>query len=1070
MNIRVGDVIKLENNQSVAADVLLLSSSEPYGLSYIETAELDGETNLKVRQALSVTSELGADISRLAEFDGKVICEAPNNKLDHFVGTLCWKENKYSLDNQNLLLRGCVLRNTEWCYGLVIFAGPVWRQTKLMQNCGPTKFKQTSIKRLLNTLILRIFVVLACMGLILAMGSGVWEENVGQHFSAYLQRDEGQNVASGFHAFWSYIIILSTVVPISLCASMELLCLGHSCFINWDRDMYYSPRDTPAQARTTNLNEELGQVQYVFSDKTGTLTRNVMTFSKCSIDGIIYGVVKDKFGHKVEITEGTPCVDFSFNPLWDGKFRFYDGSLLAAVRDNDPAVQQFLRLLALCHTVMPEEKTHGEVVYQAQSPDEGALVTAAQSFGFVFRARTPETITLYELGQPITYQLLAILDFNNERKRMSVIVRTPEGSLRLYCKGADTVMFDRLGKSNGQLMRTTSEHLNDFASEGLRTLALAFKDLEDDVFEEWMKRLVFAKAVPEGRQERLKELYEEIEQDMTLIGATAVEDKLQDYVPETISCLSQANIKIWVLTGDKLETAMNIGYSCGMLGGDMKEVFVVNGDTALGVQQQLRSAKEQILGLCGETTHDGLADAQNRQTDGETQCLRRAALQKELWVGFKVCRNSCVAPQVLVLEGGLGRMLLDVAGLCQSVMCCRVTPLQKAQVVQLVKRGLGAVTLAIGDGANDVSMIKIHLVVRFHTDLCLQEELQSRQWCGTYRVGISGQEGMQAVLASDFSLAQFHYLWRLLLVHGRWSYIRTCNFLYYCFYKNFAFTFVHLWFAFFCGFSAQTVYDEWFIMLYNAVYTCMPVLAMGLFNQDVSKQQVLNQPKLYLQGQENLLFNKRIFTLCWMHGIYSSLALFFIPYAAFQRAVRDDGKDISDLQTFAVTVATSLVVVVSIQIGLDTNYWTVVNHICTWGSLFVYFSIVFVMDSDGIFRISPSQFPYIGTAGSCLSQRSVWLVIFLTAVVCVVPVVTIRFLRTEFCPTLTNKVRRQQKASRGQYLGMQRHMHLTSLRRSAYAFSHQEGYGELITSGRNTKTSSHSTTIPPATTSSKDAG
>ncbi|KAL2771656.1 phospholipid-transporting ATPase ID isoform b, partial [Daubentonia madagascariensis] len=214
MNVCVGDIIKLENNQFVAADLLLLSSSEPHGLCYIETAELDGETNMKVRQAIPVTSELG-DISKLAKFDGEVICEPPNNKLDKFSGTLYWKENKLPLSNQNMLLRGCVLRNTEWCFGLVIFAGP---DTKLMQNSGRTKFKRTSIDRLMNTLVLWIFGFLVCMGVILAIGNAIWEHEVGMRFQVYLPWDEAVDSAffSGFLSFWSYIIILNTVVPISL--------------------------------------------------------------------------------------------------------------------------------------------------------------------------------------------------------------------------------------------------------------------------------------------------------------------------------------------------------------------------------------------------------------------------------------------------------------------------------------------------------------------------------------------------------------------------------------------------------------------------------------------------------------------------------------------------------------------------------------------------------------------------------------------------------------------------------------------------------------------------------------
>uniref|UniRef100_A0A8C2KWP6 Phospholipid-transporting ATPase n=1 Tax=Cyprinus carpio TaxID=7962 RepID=A0A8C2KWP6_CYPCA len=893
------------------ADLLLLSSSEPYGLCYIETP--------------------------------------PNNKLDKFTGTLCWKDNKYSLDNEKMLLRGCVLRNTEWCFGLVIFAG---LQTKLMQNCGRTKFKRTSIDKLMNTLVLWIFGFLICMGIILAIGNTIWEQKVGSDFWEYLQWKELtiNAVFSGFLTFWSYIIILNTVVPISLYVSVEVLRLGHSYFINWDRRMYYSRKDTPAEARTTTLNEELGQVEFIFSDKTGTLTQNIMVFNKCSINGKTYGTLEhfllyihtDKW---VYLLMGkTPCVDFSFNPLMDRKFRFHDSSLVEAIKLEEPLVQEFFRLLALCHTIMPEERNEGELVYQAQSPDEGALVTAARNFGFVFRSRTPETITLYEMGQAVTYQLLAILDFNNVRKRMSVIVRNPKGQLKLYSKGADTILFDRLDPSNEELMFTTSEHLNEFAGEGLRTLALAYKDLDEDVFDEWMKKLLFASTALDNREEKLGALYEEIEQRMLLLGATAIEDKLQEGVPETIACLTLANIKIWVLTGDKLETAMNIGYSCNMLRDDMNTVFIISGHTML---------------------------------------------ETELYSSDSVFEETIIAEYALIINGhslvkssaDLEQILVDVACLCKTVICCRVTPLQKALVVELIKRHKRAVTLAIGDGANDVSMIKTAHI----------------------GVGISGQEGMQAVLASDYSFAQFRYLQRLLLVHGRWSYHRMCNFLCYFFYKNFAFTLVHFWYGFLCGFSAQTVYDQWFITLFNIVYTSLPVLAMGLFDQDVNEQYSLRFPNLYRPGQLNQLFNKRKFFTCTLQGVCTSFILFFIPYGAFMTAVRDDGAHISDQQAFAVTIATSLVIVVSVQIGLDTNYWTAVNHFFIWGSLAVYFAILFAMHSDGIFTIFPNQFPFIGTARNSLNQKIVWLVILLTTVVCIMPMVAVRFIKADLYPMHTDK-------------------------------------------------------------------
>uniref|UniRef100_A0A673T6F2 Phospholipid-transporting ATPase n=1 Tax=Suricata suricatta TaxID=37032 RepID=A0A673T6F2_SURSU len=872
MNVRVGDIIKLENNQFVAADLLLLSSSEPHGLCYIETAELDGETNMKVRQAIPVTSELG-DISRLAKFDGEVVCEPPNNKLDKFSGTLHWKGSKFPLSNQNTLLRGCVLRNTEWCFGLVVFAGP---DTKLMQNSGRTKFKRTSIDRLMNTLVLWIFGFLVCMGVILAIGNAIWEHEVGTRFQVYLPWDEAVDSAffSGFLSFWSYIIILNTVVPISLYVSVEVIRLGHSYFINWDRKMFCAKRQTPAEARTTTLNEELGQVEYVFSDKTGTLTQNIMVFNKCSISGRSYGDVFDVLGHRAELGERLQPVDFSFNPLADKKFLFWDPTLLEAVKMGDPHTHEFFRLLSLCHTVMSEEKNEGELYYKAQSPDEGALVTAARNFGFVFRSRTPKTITVHEMGTAVTYQLLAILDFNNIRKRMSVIVRNPEGRIRLYCKGADTILLDRLRPSANELLNTTADHLNEYAGEGLRTLVLAYKDLDEEYYEEWAQRRLQASLAPDSREDRLASVYEEVENDMVV--------------------------------------------------------------------------RPRGLG-----------------------------------------RGRGRGP-------GLGRV-------------CDLRPPPPAHPPPAAHIG----------------------------------------------VGISGQEGIQAVLASDYSFSQFKFLQRLLLVHGRWSYLRMCKFLCYFFYKNFAFTMVHFWFGFFCGFSAQTVYDQYFITLYNIVYTSLPVLAMGVFDQDVPEQRSMEHPKLYEPGQLNLLFNKREFFVCIAQGIYTSVLMFFIPYGVFAEAAQDNGAQLADYQSFAVTVATSLVIVVSVQIGLDTGYWTAINHFFIWGSLAAYFAILFAMHSDGLFSMFPNQFRFVGNAQSTLAQPAVWLTIALTTVVCILPVLAFRFLKLSLKPDLSDTVRYSQlvRKKRAQHRCARRPGRGSS-RRSGYAFAHQEGFGELIMSGKNMRLSS----------------
>lgn len=301
-DIQVGDVIRLKKNDFIPADILLLSSSEPNSLCYVETAELDGETNLKFKMALEITDQYLQIEDNLATFDGFIECEEPNNRLDKFTGTLFWRNQSFPLDADKILLRGCVIRNTDVCHGLVIFAGA---DTKIMKNSGKTRFKRTKIDYLMNYMVYTIIIVLILVSAGLAIGHAYWEAQIG-NYSWYLY--DGENATPsyrGFLNFWGYIIVLNTMVPISLYVSVEVIRLGQSHFINWDLQMYYAEKDTPAKSRTTTLNEQLGQIHYIFSDKTGTLTQNIMTFKKCCINGTIYGDHRDASQHshsKIEVS------------------------------------------------------------------------------------------------------------------------------------------------------------------------------------------------------------------------------------------------------------------------------------------------------------------------------------------------------------------------------------------------------------------------------------------------------------------------------------------------------------------------------------------------------------------------------------------------------------------------------------------------------------------------------------------------------------------------------------------------------------------------------------------------
>ncbi|XP_075154289.1 ATPase phospholipid transporting 8B isoform X3 [Haematobia irritans] len=1084
--VQVGDVIRMENNQFVAADILLLSTSEPNGLCFIETAELDGETNLKCKQCLTETIELGNNHDQLWNFKAEIICEKPNNLLNKFEGTLLWRNQRYPLDNEKILLRGCVLRNTQWCYGVVVFAG---KDTKLMQNSGKTQFKSTGVDRLLNFIIIGIVLFLLSICAFFTLACAIWEGVIGQHFQVYLPWENiiPKNIVQGsavigLLVFFSYAIVLNTLVPISLYVSVEVIRFVQSFLINWDEQMYYEPTKTHAKARTTTLNEELGQIQYIFSDKTGTLTQNIMTFNKCSINGRTYGDIIDyRTGEVIEITDDITPVDFSANPEYEPEFRWYDTSLLDAVRSDEEHAHNFFRLLALCHTVMPEY-VEGRLEYQAQSPDESALVSAARNFGFVFRSRTPTSITIEVMGRTEEYELLHILDFNNVRKRMSVILR--QGNrIFLYCKGADSVIYDRLSSSQNEMKARTQDHLNKFAGEGLRTLVLAERELSIDFYEDWSKRHMDASVSMDNREEKLNAIYEEVESELVLVGVTAIEDKLQDGVPQTIANLQMAGIKIWVLTGDKQETAINIGYSCQLLTDDLADVFIVDGSTLEEVEKQLRQFKESIrivnrfrppplnssisLNLNGaHNSHDNNMtslkmsqtsplpppaisvvtfrwdDDINKRNKGEPDSAETNELYDTLEKGGSAARNALREDEIveentgfaIVINGHslvhclapeLEARFLDIASQCKAVICCRVTPLQKALVVELIKRAKNAVTLAIGDGANDVSMIKAAHI----------------------GVGISGQEGLQAVLASDYSIAQFRYLERLLLVHGRWSYYRMCKFLRYFFYKNFAFTLCHCWYSFFCGFSAQTVFDPMFISVYNLFYTSLPVLALGVFEQDVSDKHSLEYPKLYTPGLKSQLFNTKEFVYSVLHGAFSSLILFLIPYGTYHKGVSPNGYILSDHMTLGAVVATILIIDNTAQIALYTSYWTIANHITIWGSLIWYF----VLDYFYNYVIGG---PYVGSLTMAMKDLTFWTTMFITVVLIMIPVLAYKFYLIDVHPSLADMIRMRRRHASHKARHTSSVMRAPSSRRSrrslrsGYAFAHQEGFGRLITSGK----------------------
>lgn len=336
----------------------------------------------------------------------------------------------------------------------------------------------------------------------------------------------------------TFIILYNNLVPISLQVTLEIVRFIQAIFINMDLGMYYAVNDTPAMARTSNLNEELGQVKYIFSDKTGTLTQNIMEFKKCTVAAEIY---------ELPARKGGSCK--MLEDLQHGR--------------NSDLIEKFLTMLSVCHTVIPEV-VDGELAYHAASPDEKALVIAAKNFGYVFESRTPNSVTVSVGGKKRVYEILNVIEFTSTRKRMSLIVQDPSGKILVLCKGADTVIYERLSPQS-ILREELLLILEEFATEGLRTLCFAYTEISKAKYDEWNDLHHKAATSIENREEKIAAAANKIETGLILLGATAIEDKLQDGVPETIATLLEADIKVWVLTGDKQETAINIGYACKLL-------------------------------------------------------------------------------------------------------------------------------------------------------------------------------------------------------------------------------------------------------------------------------------------------------------------------------------------------------------------------------------------------------------------------------------------------------------------------------------------------------------------------
>ncbi|CAL4902489.1 unnamed protein product [Urochloa decumbens] len=990
-DVRVGDVVKVHKDEFFPADLVLLASSYEDAICYVETMNLDGETNLKLKQSLEATSAALPDDDSFRDFAAVIRCEDPNAHLYSFVGNIeIQGQQQHPLSPQQLLLRDSKLRNTEFVYGAVVFTG---HDTKVMQNAMKVPSKRSNIEKKMDRI---IYLLLSSLVLISAIGSVFFgiatrdDLKDGRMKRWYLRPDDttiyfdpNKAAVSAVLHFLTAMMLYGNFIPISLYISIEIVKLLQALFINQDVHMYHEESDTPAHARTSNLNEELGQVHTILTDKTGTLTCNSMEFIKCSIAGRAYGRGVTEVERAMAKRKGSPLIADMANanqhfqpdrkPAVKG-FNFVDERIMDGNWVNQPhshVIEMFFRLLAVCHTCIPEvDEESGKITYEAESPDEAAFVVAARELGFTFYQRTQTGVFLHELdpepGKQVdrSYTILNVLEFNSARKRMSVVVKNEEGKTFLFSKGADSVMFERLSGSQSAYREVTQQHINEYADAGLRTLVLAYRELKEEEYAYFDRKLTAAKnSVSADRDEKIEEAADLLERDLILLGATAVEDKLQKGVPECVDKLAQAGIKIWVLTGDKMETAINIGYACSLLRQGMKQITIT-------------LETEDIIALEKGSNKAAITKAS------------KDSVVRQINEGKKLANASAGEAFALIIDGksltyaledDTKAMFLELAIGCGSVICCRSSPKQKALVTRLVKTGTGKVTLAIGDGANDVGMIQ-------EADI---------------GVGISGAEGMQAVMASDVSIAQFRFLERLLLVHGHWCYSRISSMICYFFYKNITFGVTLFLFEAYTSFSGEAFYNSWALACYNVFFTSLPVIAMGVFDQDVSARFCLKFPMLYQEGPQNLLFRWRRILGWVVYGVASAVIIFFLStYSLTHQAFRRSG-EVIDKAALGAVAYTGVVWAVNAQMALTVSYFTLVQHACIWISVALWYVFLSAYGA-----ITPDfSTDYYGLFADALAGApSYWAVTLLVGCAAIVPYFSYAVVKSWFFPDYHNQI------------------------------------------------------------------
>lgn len=1197
--IKVGSIIKVKKDQMIPADVLFLGSSLREGNCFIDRANLNGETKLEVYTSLPCMKNYfrpGRD-DIMEPFEATLSYEPPNKRFDEFQGHLeIASEPRASedIDGKYLLMRETNLRNTDYIYGLVVYTGEDTKIQRSNRSTGAPKLKRSKIFHLLNELLVYMFIfqtAICCFGGLVA--GYMWNDDINVWYLKGLPSVMNDGVVAhwfneAFCRMFTWMQIMSQVVPISLIMTSEMVKFIQGKFMQFDIAMYYGPINKRMKVNRSTVHEDLGLVDYIFSDKTGTLTQNRMEYRYLKVmnagefgskmteiaksvkrrqeelargqegektaepswtsleapliedfaapkpspiyDSKIYKCLSTLWENpqsKLEDEADSPLTVNEFSEeerretlraLWGPKFDHETDKECQLRRAN---IRRYLTHMALSNTIKPYIGDKGEMKFQAESAEELAMVLFAQSLGFSLVSRTPTVLEVTERDENLnvtatikeTYNHLATFGFTSKRARVTVVYQKVGGdenrSIIVMTKGQDTVILPLVEHCPDKLQ--LEAELNDLCTNGLRTLVCTENHLPKSWWLEWgpkYEQAINAEHNPatEGHSEGQCQpegcvkcaqsvMFQNIEKDakLELLGFMGLEDQLQTLVPETIKECLRAGVRVWMITGDKLETARNIGLACNLIDADMAptfqpgfslqecidsfhssrlievtgawanlteneeelvkifQLFDADDDGSLSVQElssclsmlkfqmpaeKLRNffaaskdnigvkvtalplislsfgkdiyarflfagalhvtlvsnrlylehpqdfislMKENKISMFDAISYDIKQgwETYNSIQDHDTYPISMLVNRDAFLVLFPELAED--TPPSGVVQEDLEKLqtsFFDLAAVSKSLVFARAQPaMKKKMVTEIQKRVPEATTLAVGDGANDVDMIKAAHV----------------------GVGIAGVEGTGAVNSADYAIGTFRMLHTLLFVHGYWSYRRIAYMVNFVCYKALTFAVPCFLFGFQSRFSANRLWDAFNYFCYNLYFTSTPIMAQAILDQSLPKEVVSNNVALFRE-QKHKHFNKKMFTMWIGRSLFHGTLVYILPYYALHGSSLSDGRS-PDVWIFSVTTFFVMTLVVTSMNLFDTHNFTIVHaaclFVCSLGSLFIFNMLAGMVEGFAVYV----------TIFLVLKSPQLWLLVILAVGIASAVELTGRALKMMFRPSLGTVLR-----------------------------------------------------------------